>query len=87
MFWSPKHKTKSPFCVRWKCACLLIQTKFSAAIWQDETTLKHFEKQLPSGRMAQPDEMVGLALLLSSDAGSYSTGGVYTADGGYMIAG
>ena len=65
----------------------LIQTKFSAAIWQDETTLKHFEKQLPSGRMAQPDEMVGLALLLSSDAGSYSTGGVYTADGGYMIAG
>ncbi len=65
----------------------LIQTKFSAAIWQDENTLNHFEKQLPSGRMAQPDEMVGLALYLVSDAGSYSTGGVYTADGGYMIAG
>jgi len=65
----------------------LIQTKFSASIWKDEQTLTQFEKQLPSGRMAQPDEMVGLALYLASEAGSYSTGGVYTADGGYMIAG
>jgi len=65
----------------------LIQTKFSAAIWKDENTLKQFEKMLPSGRMAQPDEMAGLAMYLASDAGSYSTGGVYTADGGYMIAG
>jgi NAD(P)-dependent dehydrogenase (short-subunit alcohol dehydrogenase family) len=65
----------------------LIKTKFSSAIWKDENTLHHFEKQLPSGRMAEPDEMVGLALYLVSDAGSYSTGGVYTADGGYMIAG
>lgn len=65
----------------------LIQTKFSAAIWKDENTLNQIEKQLPAGRMAQPEEMVGLALLLASDAGSYSTGGVYTADGGYMIAG
>ena len=65
----------------------LIKTKFSAAIWQDEKTLNHIEQQLPSGRMAEPEEMVGLALYLASDAGSYSTGGVYTADGGYMIAG
>lgn len=65
----------------------LIQTKFSAALWQNEAILKHFVEQLPSGRMAQPDEMAGLALFLASDASSYCTGGVYTADGGHLIAG
>lgn len=64
----------------------LIQTKFSAALWQNEQILDHFVSQTPSGRMAQPEEMVGLALYLASGAGSFSTGGVFTADGGYMIA-
>ena len=65
----------------------LIQTKFSAALWTNEKLLGKLEKSIPSGRMGQPEEMVGLACLLASDAGSYMTGGVYTADGGYMIAG
>ena len=33
-------------------------------------------------RLATPDEMVGAALLLTSDAGSYITGQVIIADGG-----
>lgn len=65
----------------------LIQTKFSQSIWANEGILKNFEKHLPLGRMAQPDEISGLAVYLASDASSYSTGGVFTADGGYMIAG
>lgn len=65
----------------------LIKTKFSAALWTNEKMLSKLEKSIPSGRMGMPEEMVGLACLLASNAGAYMTGGVYTADGGYMIAG
>ncbi len=65
----------------------LIQTKFSAALWQNEKIVQKIQKAIPSGRMGQPEEMIGLACLLAADAGAYMTGGVYTADGGYMIAG
>ena len=65
----------------------LIKTKFSAALWKNEKILQKIEKSIPSGRMGNPEEMVGLACLLASDAGIYMTGGVYTADGGYMISG
>jgi NAD(P)-dependent dehydrogenase (short-subunit alcohol dehydrogenase family) len=37
-------------------------------------------------RTAEPDEMVGPALLLVSDAGSYMTGQMIVADGGYAVA-
>ncbi len=63
----------------------LIQTKFSAAIWQNEAILKQFEKHLPAGRMAVPNEMAGLAVFLASPASSYCTGGVFTADGGFVL--
>lgn len=36
-------------------------------------------------RIAEPDEMVGPALLLTSDAGSYITGQVIIADGGAVV--
>lgn len=64
----------------------LIKTKLSAALWQDDSTLNTFTKHLPAQRIAAPDEMAGLATFLASDASSYCTGGVYTADGGHMIA-
>ena len=63
----------------------LIQTKFSAALWKNETIRQSFLAHVPSGRMGQPDEIAALALFLASDAGSYCTGGTYVADGGYLI--
>lgn len=63
----------------------LIKTKFSAAIWQNEAILKNIVRNLPSGRIALPDEMAGLAVFLASPAASYCTGGIYSNDGGFMI--
>lgn len=65
----------------------LIKTKFSQALWTDEKLVGKLTKSLPSARMGMPDEMAGMVMLLASDAGAYMTGGVYTADGGYLVAG
>ena len=63
----------------------LVKTKFSQALWSNDKILGSFTNHLPLNRMAQPDEMAGIVLFLASDAASYCTGGVYTADGGFVI--
>jgi NAD(P)-dependent dehydrogenase (short-subunit alcohol dehydrogenase family) len=42
---------------------------------------------VPLGRMGDPSEIRGLALLLASRAGSFMTGGVYPIDGGALLQG
>jgi NAD(P)-dependent dehydrogenase (short-subunit alcohol dehydrogenase family) len=42
---------------------------------------------VPLGRMGDPSEVRGLALLLASRAGSFMTGGVYPIDGGALLQG
>ena len=65
----------------------LIKTKFSEGLWTNDKLVAGLTKALPLGRIAAPDEMAGMVMLLASDAGSYMTGGVYVADGGYLISG
>ena len=42
---------------------------------------------IPLGRMGDPKEIRGLALLLASTAGSFMTGGIYPIDGGALLQG
>lgn len=64
----------------------LIRTQLSEPLWADERTLGRFTRGLPAGRIGVPEDLAGLAVFLASDASAYCTGGVFTADGGYLVA-
>jgi NAD(P)-dependent dehydrogenase (short-subunit alcohol dehydrogenase family) len=44
-----------------------------------------WNRTIPLGRMGEPSEINGLAILLASKASSFITGGIYTIDGGAMV--
>ena len=51
------------------------------AVAQDETTAK-LAKEIPVGRLGEPDEVAGLVAFLVSDTGGYMTGATLPVDGG-----
>jgi len=63
-----------------------VQTRFSAAIWGNEQINEMVMKTIPQGRMAQPEELTGLALYLASPASSFTTGSTFLIDGGQFVS-
>lgn len=43
------------------------------------------EKQVPLGRIGEPEDIAGLAIYLSSRAGAFMTGNVIPLDGGILV--
>lgn len=60
----------------------LIETRFSSALFQDQQMYERWMAQVPLGRHGQPDDIVGAAVFLASDASAYVTGHVLIIDGG-----
>lgn len=62
-----------------------VDTRFAAAIVQNEGLLAEVVKKTPLGRVAQPEEIAGGVLYLLSDAASYLTGHTLVIDGGMTV--
>ena len=63
-----------------------IKTKFSSVLWQSQEVYDTITRIIPQHRMAEADELTGLALYLASSASSFTTGGVFVVDGGQLVS-
>jgi NAD(P)-dependent dehydrogenase (short-subunit alcohol dehydrogenase family) len=62
-----------------------VKTSFSKAIWSNPTVSASILERTPAGRMADPEEMAGIAVFLASSASDFTTGAVFTIDGGFTL--
>ena len=63
------------------------QTKMTSESWSNEETRKLRSEHTLLNRWAQPDELVGMVLFLSSDMAEYITGQDIYVDGGWTTKG
>jgi NAD(P)-dependent dehydrogenase (short-subunit alcohol dehydrogenase family) len=61
-----------------------VKTRFSAVLWQTPQINEAVIKRIPQKRMAEPEEIAGLAVYLASPASSFVTGSVFSVDGGQL---
>ena len=63
----------------------LFDTRQAQSVMSNEEQLSRYLDRCPAGRVGDPREFAGLALLLASDAGGYINGQTINLDGGYSI--
>jgi NAD(P)-dependent dehydrogenase (short-subunit alcohol dehydrogenase family) len=62
-----------------------VKTKFSSAIWGDPSRHEAILRAIPQQRLAEADELTGIALYLASPASSFTTGATFVIDGGQLV--
>jgi len=63
----------------------LIRTDFARELWEDPEKLKRRSSNTPLGRIGDPDEIAGCAVMLAAKAGSFISGETIVIDGGVTI--
>ncbi len=61
-----------------------IATPINKSLLENKTLLDALLKNIPLGRMGQPEDVSGLVAFLASDEASYITGSTFVVDGGLM---
>ena len=61
-----------------------MDTEMNVALKADETRSSQIMARIPAGRWGKPEDMVGAAIYLASDASDYVNGTIITVDGGWM---
>jgi len=62
----------------------VIVTEMTAATRADSGRLGRLMDRIPMGRLGQPEELIGAAVFLCSDASAYVAGATIPVDGGYL---
>ena len=60
----------------------IVKTKFSQALWSNETMMAELMKKMPLQKISEPEEIARTALYLASEASSFMTGSTLIIDGG-----
>ncbi len=61
-----------------------IKTRFSAGLWEDEQREAALAARIPQRRIAEPEELTGIAVYLAAPASSFTTGATFLIDGGQL---
>lgn len=65
----------------------VFRTELNAALLDGTERGREFKLRTPMGRFGKPEELVGAAVLLASDAASFITGQCIAVDGGFLASG
>jgi NAD(P)-dependent dehydrogenase (short-subunit alcohol dehydrogenase family) len=64
-----------------------IKTELTTVTWQHPERSKYLLDRIALDRPGYPEDLVGMAVLLASDASAYITGQEFRIDGGFLAGG